>query len=107
MVWQTKKNDGLSAVIGVWGWKYDFPSTTKSHEVNHGLKGYSVSCEWRFAFTRLSHSSSQSASGCSDVPVLTGKLTMDPATHNPVGKPAVIEKVEGGQFVFVQGVTAQ
>lgn len=44
---------------------------------------------------------------CQDVPVLTGKLTMDPATHNPVGKPAVIEKVEGGQFVFVQGVTAQ
>ena len=72
MVWQTKKNDGFSAVIGVWGWKYDFPGTPISHEVNHGLKGYSVSCEWRFAFTRSSHSSSQSASGCSGVPVLTG-----------------------------------
>jgi branched-chain amino acid transport system substrate-binding protein len=35
-----------------------------------------------------------------DVPVLTGKLTIDPKTHNPVNKPAVIEKIQNGQFVF-------
>ena len=44
---------------------------------------------------------------CKDVQVLTGKLTIDPATHNPVGKPAVIETVKDGQFVFYQGVTAE
>ena len=56
---------------------------------------------------RYASSDGFNVANCQDVPVLTGKLTMDPATHNPVGKPAVIEKVEGGQFVFVQGVTAQ
>jgi hypothetical protein len=25
---------------------------------------------------------------------------MDPETHNPLNKPAVIEKVEGSKFVF-------
>lgn len=44
---------------------------------------------------------------CKDVQVLTGKLTMDPKTHNPVGKPAVIETVKDGKFEFYQGVTAE
>lgn len=35
-----------------------------------------------------------------DLPVLTGILTIDPATHNPLNKPAVIETVKNGQFVF-------
>lgn len=35
-----------------------------------------------------------------DLTVLTGTLTIDPATHNPLNKPAVIETVKGGQFVF-------
>ena len=35
-----------------------------------------------------------------DVPVLTGKLTIDPNTHNPLNKPAVIEKIKDGKFVF-------
>lgn len=43
---------------------------------------------------------------CKDVPVLTGKLTIDPATHNPIGKPAVIETVKDGKFVFHKGVSA-
>lgn len=43
---------------------------------------------------------------CKDVQVLTGKLTVDPATHNPIGKPAVIETVKDGKFEFYQGVTA-
>ncbi|MEL7622977.1 MAG: ABC transporter substrate-binding protein [Clostridiales bacterium] len=43
---------------------------------------------------------------CKDVPVLTGKLTIDPASHNPLGKPAVIETVKDGKFVFHKGVTA-
>jgi branched-chain amino acid transport system substrate-binding protein len=33
-----------------------------------------------------------------DVPVLTGKLTMDPATHNPINKPCVVETVKGGKI---------
>lgn len=37
-----------------------------------------------------------------DLQVLSGKLTIDPATHNPLNKPAVIEGVKGGQFVFVK-----
>lgn len=44
---------------------------------------------------------------CKDVPVLTGTLTIDPATHNPIGKPAVIEVVQDGQFVFYKGVRAE
>ncbi|NLT58230.1 MAG: ABC transporter substrate-binding protein [Clostridiales bacterium] len=44
---------------------------------------------------------------CKDVPVLTGTLTFDPATHNPVGKAAVIERVEDGQFVFYQNISAK
>ena len=40
-----------------------------------------------------------------DVPVLTGKLTMDPITHNPVNKPCVVETVKGGQIKFVKTIT--
>ena len=40
------------------------------------------------------------------VPVLTGILNIDPATHNPVGKPAVIETVKDGEFVFYKGIAA-
>ncbi|MDR1194141.1 MAG: ABC transporter substrate-binding protein [Peptococcaceae bacterium] len=43
---------------------------------------------------------------CKDVQVLTGKLTMDPQTHNPLGKPAVIETVQNGEFVFYKGIAA-
>ena len=41
---------------------------------------------------------------CQDVPVLTGTLTMDPQTHNPVGRTAVIETIQNGEFVFYQNV---
>lgn len=37
-----------------------------------------------------------------DLQVLTGKLTIDPATHNPLNKPAVIQQIKGGKFVFVE-----
>jgi branched-chain amino acid transport system substrate-binding protein len=42
-----------------------------------------------------------------DVPVLSGKLTMDPKTHNPVNKPAVIETVKNGQFTFFESFAGQ
>lgn len=35
-----------------------------------------------------------------DLPVLSGKLTIDPATHNPLNKPAVIQQVKDGKFIF-------
>lgn len=35
-----------------------------------------------------------------DLPVLSGKLTIDPETHNPLNKPAVIQQVKDGKFVF-------
>lgn len=35
-----------------------------------------------------------------DVQVLTGKLTIDPETHNPLNKPAVIETIKDGKFQF-------
>lgn len=35
-----------------------------------------------------------------DLPVLSGRLTIDPATHNPLNKPAVIQEVKNGQFIF-------
>jgi len=38
--------------------------------------------------------------GISDVEVLTGTINIDPDTHNPVGKAAVIIKIENGEFVF-------
>jgi len=34
--------------------------------------------------------------------VLTGKLTIDPKTHNPLNKPAVIQETKGGKFAFVK-----
>jgi branched-chain amino acid transport system substrate-binding protein len=37
-----------------------------------------------------------------DLQVLTGKLTVDPKTHNPLNKPAVIQQVKDGKFVFVK-----
>ncbi|MGE5486114.1 MAG: ABC transporter substrate-binding protein [Ignavibacteriales bacterium] len=38
--------------------------------------------------------------GLKDLQVLTGKFTVDPATHNPLNKPAVIQQIKGGQFIF-------
>lgn len=35
-----------------------------------------------------------------DLPALTGKLTIDPATHNPLNKPAIIQVVKDGQIIF-------
>ncbi|MDR3672206.1 MAG: ABC transporter substrate-binding protein [Holophaga sp.] len=40
-----------------------------------------------------------------NVPVLTGKLSMDPITHNPINKPCVIEMIKGGQIRFVKTIT--
>ncbi len=37
-----------------------------------------------------------------DLQVLTGKLTIDPKTHNPLNKPAVIQQTKGGKFVYVK-----
>jgi branched-chain amino acid transport system substrate-binding protein len=34
--------------------------------------------------------------------VLTGKLTIDPKTHNPLNKPAVIQETKGGKFGYVK-----
>jgi branched-chain amino acid transport system substrate-binding protein len=42
-----------------------------------------------------------------DLPVLTGKLTIDPKTHNPLNKPAVMQEVKGGKFVFKSKVVTQ
>jgi len=36
----------------------------------------------------------------SGVKVLSGTINMDPATHNPMNKAAVIIKIENKQFVF-------
>jgi branched-chain amino acid transport system substrate-binding protein len=35
-----------------------------------------------------------------DLPALSGKLTIDPTTHNPLNKPAVIQVVKNGQITF-------
>lgn len=35
-----------------------------------------------------------------DLQVLSGKLTIDPKTHDPLNKPAVIQEVKGSKFVF-------
>lgn len=37
-----------------------------------------------------------------DLQVLTGKLTIDPATHNPLNKPAVIQQCKNGSFTYVK-----
>ena len=42
-----------------------------------------------------------------DLQVLTGKLTIDPATHNPLNKPAVIQEIKGGKFIFKSKVVTQ
>ena len=46
-------------------------------------------------------------SNIKDVDGLTGKLTMDPKTHNPLNKPAVIETVKNGQFAFYEAFAAK
>lgn len=35
-----------------------------------------------------------------DLQVLTGKLSIDPATHNPLNKPAIIQQVKDGKFIL-------
>ena len=42
-----------------------------------------------------------------DLQVLTGKLTIDPLTHNPLNKPAVIQEIKGGKFIFTTKVVTQ
>jgi len=37
-----------------------------------------------------------------NLPVLTGKLSIDPKTHNPLNKPAIIQETRGGKFVYVK-----
>ncbi len=37
-----------------------------------------------------------------DLQVLTGVLSIDPATHNPLNKPAVIQQLKEGKFVYVK-----
>ncbi|MGB9840854.1 ABC transporter substrate-binding protein [Thermovenabulum sp.] len=37
-----------------------------------------------------------------DLKVLTGNLTIDPATHNPLNKPAIIQQVKDGKFIYVE-----
>ena len=37
--------------------------------------------------------------------VLTGSLTIDPATHNPINKPCVVETVKNGQIQFFKRFT--
>ena len=37
-----------------------------------------------------------------DLKVLTGLLSVDPETHNPLNKPAVIQQVKDGDFIFVE-----
>jgi branched-chain amino acid transport system substrate-binding protein len=38
------------------------------------------------------------------VKVLTGNISFDPETHNPIGKSAVIETVKNGEFTFYKGI---
>ena len=40
-----------------------------------------------------------------NAPVLTGSLTIDPATHNPINKPCVVETVKNGQIQFFKRFT--
>jgi len=42
-----------------------------------------------------------------DLKVLTGILTIDPETHNPLNKPAVIQQVKDGEFVYVETYVTQ
>ncbi|WP_222927665.1 ABC transporter substrate-binding protein [Biomaibacter acetigenes] len=38
----------------------------------------------------------------SNLKVLTGILTIDPSTHNPLNKPAIIQQVKDGKFIYVE-----
>lgn len=38
---------------------------------------------------------------------LTGVFTVDPATHNPLNKPAVIQQVKDGKFIYVTKFVTQ
>ena len=40
-----------------------------------------------------------------NVPVLTGNLTIDPATHNPINKPCVVEAVRNHQITYLKRFT--
>ena len=40
-----------------------------------------------------------------DLKVLTGHMSMEPGTHNPTGKSAVIETVKDGAFTFYKGIS--
>ncbi len=42
-----------------------------------------------------------------DLPALTGKLTIDPATHNPLNKPAIIQEVKDGKFILFKKYVTQ
>jgi branched-chain amino acid transport system substrate-binding protein len=37
-----------------------------------------------------------------DLQALTGKVTYDPDTHNPLNKPAIIQQIKDGQFIYVE-----
>lgn len=37
-----------------------------------------------------------------DLQALTGKMTFDAKTHNPLNKPAVIQQIKGGKFIYVE-----
>ncbi|MGI6644072.1 MAG: ABC transporter substrate-binding protein [Bacillota bacterium] len=37
-----------------------------------------------------------------DLQALTGKITFDPETHNPLNKPAIIQQNKDGEFIFVE-----
>ena len=41
-----------------------------------------------------------------NVPVLTGNLTVDAATHNPINKPCVVETVKNGEIKFFKRFTS-
>ena len=38
----------------------------------------------------------------SGLQALTGVISYDSKTHNPLNKPAVIQQIKGGDFIFVQ-----
>lgn len=37
-----------------------------------------------------------------DLQALSGKMTFDPATHNPLNKPAIIQQIKDGLFIYVE-----
>ncbi len=37
-----------------------------------------------------------------DLQALTGKMTFDPKTHNPLNKPAIIQQIKDGEFIYVE-----